>query len=176
MTKSTVVYEERIRQKVVELKQKDWTVYKIKETTGVSEATQRRYCQRLKKCISLGVTKPNRSLYNNGKSKITPEYIRLLKESVVQNDSLNTRERREELNKKTGICLWKSRFVPLIKDLNIIKKKKPFLYEDASLPINQQRREQFIKDHAPKKGIKSLLFSCSTDENGFDNQARRMYG
>ena len=161
---------------MVELKQKGWTTHRIKEATGVSEATQRRYCQRLKKGISLGVTKSNRSLYNNGNSKITPEYIRLLKECVVQNDSLNTRERREELNKKTGICLGKSRFASLLKDLNITRKKKTFLYEDASLPINQQRREQFIKDHTPKKGIKSLLLSSSTDENGFDNQAKRMHG
>lgn len=40
MTKSTVAYDERIRQKVVELKQKGWTAHKIKEATGVSEATQ----------------------------------------------------------------------------------------------------------------------------------------
>lgn len=77
---------------------------------------------------------------------------------------------------KTGIALGKSQFAVLLKYLNITRKKKTFIYEDASLRINQQRREQFLKDYVTKKGNRSLLLSCSTDESGFDNQVRRMHG
>jgi hypothetical protein len=83
---------------------------------------------------------------------------------------------REELNEKTVIRLGKSHFASLFKDLNTNRKKKTLLYEDASLPINQQRTKQFIKDHAPKMGIKSLLLSCSTDESRFDSESIRMQG
>lgn len=90
--------------------------------------------------LTISITKPDRTLCNNGNSKVSPDYIKLLKESVIQNDSLNTRERRDELNRKTGIALRKFRFAALLKYLNITRKKKTFLYEDASLSINQQRR------------------------------------
>lgn len=75
MTKIPIAYDQRIREKIVELKEKGWTTNRIKEATGVSEATQRRYCQRQKKGISLGVTNPDRTLHNNGNSKVTPDNI-----------------------------------------------------------------------------------------------------
>jgi hypothetical protein len=86
------------------------------------------------------------------------------------------------MDAKTGIKLSKSSMSQLMNRLNITRKKKTTLYEDSFLPINQERKEDFIKLHDPFSrdpsniGYHSLLLSCSTDESGFDNQSRRETG
>jgi transposase len=59
-------------------------------------------------------------------------------------------ELRSQLFSETGIDITERRVKQILKDLGYTKKRKTLLYEDADLPINQQRTKNFVHSHDPK--------------------------
>jgi hypothetical protein len=59
-------------------------------------------------------------------------------------------ELRSQLLLETGIDIAERILQQILKDLGYTKKRKILLYEDADLPINQQRTKNFIHSHNPK--------------------------
>jgi len=121
-------------------------------------------------------------MWNNGNSKYTEDYCEMLRSLVEEKDDLTNDEYIKEMEIKTGIKLSNPSMSRLMRKINITTKKKTTLYEDSFLPINQERKQNFIKLHNPfsktsnNNTYHSLLLSSSTDESGFDNQLRREKG
>jgi hypothetical protein len=92
----------------------------------------------------------------------------------LEQNGLTATELRSQLLLETGIDI--RRVQQILKDLGYTKKRKTLLYEDADLPINQQRTKNFVHSHDSKstkiqKEYRPLLLCSSTDESGFDNQS-----
>jgi transposase len=166
-----------IRNKVVELHNDGWSPDKIFKATNVAKRTQRKYIKKNKDRVELIDKKRKSEMWNQRNSKVTEEYLKKLKSKVENQNDLTVVELRSQLLSETGIDITERRIQQILKDLKFIKKRKTLLYEDADLPINQQRTKNFVHSHDTKSTkiqneYKPLLLCSSTDESGFDNQSQ----
>jgi transposase len=138
-----------IRNKVVEL-HNGWTPDEIFKETSVAKRTQRKYIKKYQDGVDLIDKKRKTETWNQRNSKVTEDYLKKLKSKLKHQNDLTAFELRSQLFSETGIDITERRVKQILKDLGYTKKRKTLLYEDADLPINQQRTKNFVHSHDPK--------------------------
>jgi transposase len=169
------------RNKVVELYNNGWSSDEIFETTNVAKRTQQRYIKKNQEGIELIDVPRQNEMWNQRNSKLTEDYLKKLKLKLENQNDLTAAELRIQLLSETGINITERIIQQILKDVGFTKKKKTLLCVNAFLPINLQRTTDFVHSHDPKStrssiDYRSLLLCSSTDESGFDNQAKREKG
>jgi transposase len=86
-------------------------------------------------------------MWNQENSKVTEDYLNKLKSKLKHQNDLTTAELRSQLLLDIGIDITKRRVQQILKNLGYIKKRKTLLYEDADLPIIQQRTKNFVHSY-----------------------------
>lgn len=175
MIHSTKPFSNDKREIVVQMKKAGMSETKIKELTGVSSRSQRRYVK-LDQEGSVMIKKPDRTGSNNSRGKVTEEYLTALRVLVAEKCDLFDDELVDELHEQTGIRITSSHMVKIRKKIGISRKLKSIHYPERTLPENIKLAKQFRENHCRINSPISLQHCSSTDECGFKSDIQRRYG
>lgn len=120
----------RLKEKVIDLKNKKVTIRKIVSQTGVSKATVSNIWKKYQEKKSLEPKKPDRKGGNNPNSKITSEYLKIIDEEIKKKNDRTAKEIQKEVEEKTNINITERHFLKVLKSNNYTKKKNQWFMKN----------------------------------------------